>query len=124
MKEITLKQAIRATWAEVKAKGEDYRYTPPADDTRCVYVSEGEPSCGVGHVLINHFGVRADRMEEGDKDGGLDAGQLLSQLHYEGVAYTTTPVRQFFTTFQASQDLGSTWGHAFGVAVGVVSEYL
>lgn len=124
MKEITLKQAIQATWEEVVAKGQHYKYTPPADADRCVYVHEGEPSCGVGHVLINRFDVHTNRLKKADLSGGTGAWELLSKLHGEGVAYTTAPVREFFATFQASQDQGDSWGHAFGVAVGVVSKYL
>lgn len=85
--------------------GADYVYEPP-DGTACVYVWDGEPSCGVGHVLYR-AGVPLDVLRAVD-------GTYVAGVH-EAVVFedfAEPAALDLLSDFQDGQDASVPWGEA------------
>lgn len=91
---------------EVVAERPSFVYDPP-DRGRCVYVSGGEPSCGVGHALVRLGIPVADLAQLDSRDvsaGDLDTTGL--------VAFSDEATRLLLARFQEHQDSGVPWQEA------------
>ncbi len=109
----TVKQwAINAMAKE--GYGEDYCYL--SNHVICTYVEDGdelEPSCIIGHMLIDNGVAEAGALNE------YASSRVLSVLNYlELTLKFTHEARVFMDTLQRWQDSSfNTWGKAYEAAV-------
>jgi hypothetical protein len=94
--------------------GEDYVYEAPGPS--CMYVSDGRPSCIVGHVLTRH-GVDITSWEDENTNTG-DIANLID----EGAVSASDDAHVFLMVLQRLQDQGHPWGHARDVAAWAVED--
>lgn len=95
---------LRLMEAVVNKMGADYVY--PERELGCQYVRDGQPSCIVGHVLVE-AGVPVDEI---GKHEGRSAWAMAPDVTPWGDK--GTPVIEALDAAQHAQDTGSTWGEA------------
>jgi hypothetical protein len=103
----------------VKAKGEDFVYYGDPNhltDPSCFYVKNGEPDCGVGHVLIA-FDVPSYLLESEGGFGYMFAEGVLAELARRGIAVFDSQSRSLLMTFQRHQDAHIPWGESLQRAI-------
>jgi hypothetical protein len=130
MSEITYDKALSTIREIVSEFGEDYVYERVASG--CRYVSNGAPSCIVGHALIR-WGVNPDLVNSWDTDQALvevngemtfrPDGKYASQfawdalrgLRRDGHLEITDEAVAFLDAVQWEQDHGTPWGEALQI---------
>lgn len=109
-------QKIIAGIRKLAEEQPDFRYCPPDGDT-CVYIHNGEGSCGVGRVLLD-LGLITPELEhdrarvKGASVNACLAHDLLSHLN---VAVDSHEAR-WIVNFQFDQDDARPWGRAVETA--------
>lgn len=99
----------------VAETGDDFRYKRlPERGGQCVYVHNGQPSCGVGRALTS-AGVSVEALEALDSMflGGTTISSSLAEslLADRGVSLTLG-AQKVFGIFQKEQDEGESYGTA------------
>ena len=95
--------------AEVKAIADerpDYIYPYSFNEEVCMYFSDGQPSCIVGHWLARR-GVTVDDIRPFNTGAGPSVFRSL------GIANLDSATVHFLSNVQAAQDTGTPWGEAF-----------
>lgn len=109
-------QKIIAGIRKLAEEQPDFRYRPPDGDT-CVYVHDGEGSCGVGRVLLD-LGLITTELEcdrrrvNGSRVNEAAASDLLVYL---GIIIDS-PERDWINRYQIAQDDEQPWGRAVQLA--------
>jgi len=100
----------------VESKGAEYVYPKPGG--ACVYVSNGAPSCLVGHVVADLFPDKLEEVAQWDRDneGDTDFHSLQDAFQFP----ITPEAHLLLTTVQADQDMGVPWGAAVETAEGLL----
>jgi hypothetical protein len=101
MKTITAAQAIKALRKVVKGK-ENYVYEK-VGGTQCLYLQDGKPSCGVGHVLVK-LEVPIDLISKVEN-------RNANVIGFHGIPISDDAAF-VLGRFQNCQDTGGTWGQA------------
>lgn len=130
MSEITYDKALSTIREIVSEFGEDYVYERVNDG--CRYVSNGVPSCIVGHALVR-WGVDPDLINSWDADqrpmevngemtykqDGIYAANFawdaLRGLRQDGHLEITDEAIVFLDAVQWEQDHGTPWGEAMEI---------
>lgn len=124
MKTYTYDETLAKLKEIVKNKGEGFIYygkPEEPDDVACYYVKNGEPDCGVGHVLVA-FDVPSSLLEEDGTFGGTFADSLLEHLEYHEIVAFDDRARSLLVAFQRWQDARASWGKSLRSAIEYVSE--
>jgi hypothetical protein len=120
MKTYTYDETLAKLKEIVENKGEDFIYCGDPVTDSCYYVRDGEPDCGVGHVLVA-FGVTPSLLEEGGQFGSAFAGALLVNLEYREIVSFDSRARSLLVAFQQAQDSRTPWGESLWGAIEYVS---
>lgn len=111
--EYTLETLIPHFRAIVARKGENYIYEPLKKgsfiNNGCFYHDEGEPSCGVGHVL-HRIGVTIQTLRDMDADHNTNIGDQYSRLARDYNITFDRGAMALMESFQDDQDQGINWG--------------
>lgn len=106
---VTLAEVTAAMEAVVAEAGEDFVYATEDNYYGCRYLSDGEPSCIVAHVVAAIAPEAVPELEEFEDLNALD-------LNFSTVIFDPQAV-QFLYDAQFVQDTpGKTWGEALSVA--------
>lgn len=105
-------QKIIAGIRKLAEEQPDFRYHPPDGDT-CVYVHDGEGSCGVGRVLLDLGLITAELEHDRTRVGGAAANEagatdLLEHLNVP----LDLPEADWISRYQNQQDVEQPWGRA------------
>lgn len=109
-------QKIIAGIRKLAEEQPDFRYQPPDGDS-CVYVHDGEGSCGVGRVLLD-LGLITPELEHDRttirraRINSAGATELLGHLK---VSLDPSEC-EWITRYQDEQDSERAWGWAVGYA--------
>jgi len=114
MKKVTYEAVLSALTEVVAAEVPEYSYEPKEGEegTRCFYVWEGQPDCGVGRAL-HKLGVPLEALSEHE---GVGAQSLLDHLELDEVIATDEQSKYMLRAFQRRQDVGVTWREALKTA--------
>jgi hypothetical protein len=95
-------------------EGVDHVYSRPEGAEYCLYVHDNEPSCIVGHYLINTLGVAKHVIQNHE---GIGASTVVGILHTRGLMPDVDYwAATFLGVVQREQDSGATWGEAYEYA--------
>lgn len=114
-------RALELLEAAVEERSANYIYEIPKDaGGKCVYQSEGVPSCGVG-LALSKAGVSISALAALDHSPSLDApvsiGTNSARLILAAHGVKLTPQASLvLDAFQGRQDSRSTWGDALSDA--------
>lgn len=90
---------------KIAAEKPAFVYTPP-NMARCVNVSDGQPSCLVGHAFWNLGLIDASFEEQENNAGGVYSLTQILGLHLPEKEYN------WLAQVQDNQDRGLPWGEA------------
>lgn len=120
MKEYTLETLLPHFRAIVADKGEDYVYEPIRKGTHltdgCFYHNEGQPSCGVGHVL-HRIGVPIEALKLMDEGFETSIGDQYSRLAQDHSITFDIGAKSLMESFQDDQDNAISWGDALKASI-------
>jgi hypothetical protein len=115
--EIDRDQAINLLKQVVEGNEEFMYQTPAEKGGPCLYVYEGEPSCGIGKALAL-AGVSIELLKEIDERGRAMSIHSLYEKGTEKYGFRLTASADLvFTRFQRMQDGGFSWGSCLEQAV-------
>lgn len=124
MKDILTYEQVREGVRDVinaHPEGVDHVYSRPEGAGVCLYVYDDEPSCIVGHYLINVLGVDKHTIQECE---GAGASSLTKNLHAEGfMPEMDHRASTFLNVVQMEQDSGAPWGEAYEYATTCVEDH-
>jgi hypothetical protein len=109
---ITYDEALQGLLDAVNLKGKDHIYEEAFEV--CSYLRHDEPSCIVGHLMINTLEI--DPLSIMGIEG-TDAGYALAALGFE----MDDDTMNLLTEVQRTQDHGVPWGEAVEIAVEFVN---
>lgn len=116
---LTYEHALALLERVVAEAGEGYTYIRRphqyAPHTRCLYVHEGKPDCGIGRAL-HAAGVPVEELMRLDDDL-LPASWALDRLRGIGILSSAFQASLLYTSFQNKQDEGHPWGEALNHAI-------
>lgn len=101
----------------VAQRGADFRYARPpktGDGPACRYEFEGEPSCGLGVVFAERWGVPISALQ--DMDNPRSTRSLLVALRISGHTMTQRAKILLFG-FQSVQDGGHRYDESLSCAI-------
>lgn len=108
-KKFTREEFTAALERAVALKGEDYVYERP-EDGFCKYMYDGQPSCLIGHALLD-LGVEYSAQWEGKHaraiGHGVDHQDYVPTFNWPDDSTAHAAIRA-----QGRQDDGETWGVA------------
>lgn len=112
---ITAHQAIVALRGVVAEAGRDYRYEKIGGE--CRYVHNGEPSCGVGRVLVR-LGLPIAELAKYEGLSALGLGSYLTNnCEKRGLPLLLAEdASKVLDEFQHNQDQAAPWGDALDAA--------
>lgn len=116
--EIDYDKAIELLKRAVAEKGADYVYERPDEALSCVYVSNGAPSCIVGHVISYVAPELLDSIHIWEQDAFAETGSGVESLveHFGAEFDMTDEALTALGIAQEAQDMGANWGRALGKA--------
>lgn len=122
-RELTYEDAVLGLKRAIELKGADYVYervkvsTGDVTVPLCVNWDNGQPSCIVGHVLVNEMGVDPDDPAAQASQAQSAAGTLVF-LDIKADERT----QSLLGLAQIAQDRGTPWGEAVESAIETVNE--
>jgi hypothetical protein len=121
MRTYTYEETLEMLKDAVDLQGEDYVYSTGGPS--CYYAMDGQPSCIVGHVLVE-VGVPVEQLTPrfyggaGEYSGGI-AEQVLGKLERAGVVEFTRKAKNLLAVAQYHQDVEIPWGECLELAITV-----
>lgn len=111
---LTQKEFIRIARKVVREKGRNFVYWKPSDSPYCVNVDdEGNPSCIMGHILIEWDPSLADLLSMKDNRAATFNPNLLDRLNID----TSDRVVLAGQFMQRMQDKGYPWGESLSTGL-------
>jgi hypothetical protein len=100
---------------EVVAGNEDFVYQQT--NVSCTYVQDGKPDCGIGHVLIKHFGFTPEWfMDDSGASYARNMKGIKTLVEIENISIAPRALT-LLSVFQREQDAFTPWGDALQRAV-------
>lgn len=111
---LTQKEFIRIARKVVREKGRDFVYGRPFNASYCVNVdTQGNPSCIMGHILIEWDPSLADLLNRDGNRAAAFGELLLNRLDID----TSDRVLNAGLRMQRMQDQGRSWGESLSAGL-------